>query len=278
MYVGVLHVSSCTGWTCHMTECTEPYHALRECSFFRSLSAGERTRRVRRLRLCEGCLTFGHSTRVSCPFRKGDDGLCPVRKCGRGLHRLLHDEGIGGSTDSQDAEQGEEASCNSGISVRNPVQLMTQWVKDGGGESCLAFWDLGSQVSLVTTQYAQERKLVQMGSSSLKLSGLGSGPALRATYRYKVTLMRTDGQIVELIAHGLETIASNLDAIDPRVLRQAFLGSWKGRPVELAYSSGRIICAYSRWKSEGQEAWPCLYPSLARDGWCPEMRAELRRH
>ena len=100
-----------------------------------------------------------------------------------------------------------------------PVQLMTQWVKDGGGESCLAFWDLGSQISLVTTQYAQERKLVQMGRSSLKLSGLGSGPALRATYRYKVTLARTDGQIVELIAHGLETIASNLDAIDPRVLR-----------------------------------------------------------
>jgi hypothetical protein len=61
-----------------------------------------------------------------------------------------------------------------------------------------------------------------MGRSSLKLSGLGSGPALRATYRYKVTLMRTVGQIVELTAHGLETIASNLDAIDPWVLRQAF--------------------------------------------------------
>jgi hypothetical protein len=28
--------------------------------------------------------------------------------------------------------------------------------------------------------------------------------------------------MVELVAHGLENIASNLDAIDPRVLRQAF--------------------------------------------------------
>ncbi len=102
------------------------------------------------------------------------------------------------------------------------MQLMTQWVRDGGGGSCLAFWDLGSQVSLVTTQYAQERKLEQIGRSSLKLSGLGSGPALKATYRYKVTLTRTDGQRVDLIAHGLETIALNLDAIDPRVLRQAF--------------------------------------------------------
>ena len=101
--VGVLHVSSRTGWACHMTECMESYHALRVCNFFRSLSAGERTRRVRSLRLCEGCLTFGHSTRArSCPFRKGDDGLCPVRTCGRGHHRLLHDGGGGGNVDSQD--------------------------------------------------------------------------------------------------------------------------------------------------------------------------------
>ena len=132
-----------------MAECTEPYHALRECNFFRSLSARERTRRVRNLRLCEGCLTFGHSTRArSCPFRKGDDGLCPVRKCGRGHHRLLHEDGGGGSIASQDEEREEEASCNNGMSVRNPVQLMTQWVKDGGGESCLAFWDLGSRSAL----------------------------------------------------------------------------------------------------------------------------------
>jgi hypothetical protein len=236
--VGVLHVSTRTGWACHMVECAEPYHALRECSFFRSLSTGERARRVRRLKLCEGCLTLGQSTRARrCPFRKEDDGLCPVRKCGKSHHYLLHDDGIGGSTACRDVEQEEEASCSSGMAVRNPVQLMTQWVKDSGGESCLAFWDLGLQVSLVTTQYAQERKLVQMGRSSLKLSGLGSGPALRATYRYKVTLAGTDGQIVELIAHGLETIASNLDAIDPRILRQAFFEVPEGG---LEGASGRV--------------------------------------
>ncbi len=80
MYVGVLHVSSRAEWTCHMSECAKPYHALRECDFFLSLSARERTRRVRNLRLCEGCLTYGHSTRArSCPFRKEDEGLCSVR-------------------------------------------------------------------------------------------------------------------------------------------------------------------------------------------------------
>ena len=52
MCVGVLHVSSRAEWTCHMIECTKPYHALRECDVFLSLSARERTRRVRNLRLC----------------------------------------------------------------------------------------------------------------------------------------------------------------------------------------------------------------------------------
>ncbi|MFN9956335.1 MAG: hypothetical protein ACK55I_24825, partial [bacterium] len=105
MCVGVLHVASRAEWACHMIECTRPYHALRECDFFRSLSARERTRRVRNLRLCEGCLTYGHSTRArNCPFRKEDEGLCSVRKCGRGHHRLLHDGGGGGSVDSRDEE------------------------------------------------------------------------------------------------------------------------------------------------------------------------------
>ncbi len=119
--IGVLHVSSRAGWACHMIECTEPYHALRECGFFRSLSTGERTRRVRRLKLCEGCLTFGHSTGArSCPFRREDDGLCSVRKCGKGHHSLLHDDGVKESTSPQDVEREEEVTCSSGMAARKP--------------------------------------------------------------------------------------------------------------------------------------------------------------
>jgi hypothetical protein len=127
VYVGVMHVSSHTGWACHMDECTEPYHALRECDVFRSLSTGERARRVKRLKLCKGCLTFGHSTRARrCPFRGEDEGLCPVKKCGKGHHSLLHDNGTGERAAPRDVEQEEEATCNSGMAARNPVQLMTQ--------------------------------------------------------------------------------------------------------------------------------------------------------
>ncbi len=148
-------MASSQEWTCHMSECQEPYHALRECGVFQGLTTWERTRRVRRLRLCDGCLTLGHSTGARrYPYRKEDEGLCPVKKCGRGHHSLLHinePEEVIGSADSPEAGEEEWALCNSKLATRNPVQLMTQWVRDGGGGSCLAFWDLGSQVSLMTT-------------------------------------------------------------------------------------------------------------------------------
>jgi hypothetical protein len=89
--------------------------------------------------------------------------------------------------------------------------------QNGDSPSVNYFLGFGLTGQLGNHSIAQERKLKQMGRSSLKLSGLGSGPALRATYRYKVTLTQTNGQRVDLIAHGLETIALNLDAIDPRI-------------------------------------------------------------
>jgi hypothetical protein len=45
--------------------------------------------------------------------------------------------------------------------------------------------------------------------SSLHLSRLGARPTLRATSRYKVTLLNTEGKAVDLIANGLEHIGSN---------------------------------------------------------------------
>jgi len=185
---GVLHVSSSREWSCHMSECQDPYHALRERGVFQRLSVWERMNRVKLLKLCKGCLTIGHSKQTrKCPYNEEDEGLCSVKKCSRGHHRLLHmdktkgsQEGTGalGPEDGSSLElEGEgQALCSSGLAARNPVKLITQWVKDEGGGSCLTFWDLGSPVSLLTSQYAKERKLEQMGRSSLRLSGLGSGP------------------------------------------------------------------------------------------------------
>jgi hypothetical protein len=99
------------------------------------------------------------------------------------------------------------------------------------------FWDLGSQVTLVTTHYAREQRLRELGCSSPSLSGLRGGPALRATVKYKVVLVNTGGNQLEVIDHCLEQIASNMDAVDPRILRKAF-PEVPGEHIEGA--SGRV--------------------------------------
>jgi hypothetical protein len=117
----------------------------------------------------------------------------------------------------------ESALCGSRTAARAPIQLMTQWIKDGGSRGCLTFWDLGSQVTLVTTQYAWEQKLPKSGSSQL-LTPQRSGSRTGAAGHGQVQghPVEYEGLAVSLVAHGLENTASNLDAIDPRILRQAF--------------------------------------------------------
>jgi hypothetical protein len=51
------------------------------------------------------------------------------------------------------------------------VQLVTQWVSTKGGVPSLVFWDMGSQVTLITHKAAQVIKLQAIPSSPLRLKG-----------------------------------------------------------------------------------------------------------
>jgi hypothetical protein len=127
----------------------------------------------------------GHTTKArESPCQKENDELCHKKRYGKGHHKLLHMIGGGDEGESSgprvpcsvpELNQHETGPvlCGSGTAVRAPIQLMTRWIKDRGGCSCLTFWDLGSQVTLVTTQYAREKKLPEVGSSSVRLSELG---------------------------------------------------------------------------------------------------------
>ena len=232
-HVGMLQSEERRGWSCHMGECHKPYHPLRKCPVFLRLAAAERKRRAETLGLCAGCLTIGHGVKLrKCPHKKELEDLCSVKRCRGKHHRLLHVELEEESGESPEhgfvgvppstLRWGENTLCGSGMAEKAPIQLMTQWIKNRDNGSCLVFWDLGSQVTLVTTQYAEEHRLQEMGRSSLRLSGLGSGPSIKATVKYKVPLLDTGGNVIEVVAHGLDHIASNLEAVDPRVLKEPF--------------------------------------------------------
>jgi hypothetical protein len=91
-FVGVpLHAAVTQTWSCHMVECELPYHALRKCEAFKGVPATDQVERIKRLKLCEGCLTIGHSARArECPYRNENDELCSKKKCGRNHYKLLH--------------------------------------------------------------------------------------------------------------------------------------------------------------------------------------------
>jgi hypothetical protein len=141
--MGVLHVSTNQNWSCHMEECELPYHALWTYEVFKKLPVADRVERTRRLGLCQGCLTVGHSTKVKeCPYRKDDDELCPRKKCGRNHHKLLHMAGgmeLGESSDccgsgsvpASNPCNTRPALCSSGTAMKTPIQLMTQRIKNG---------------------------------------------------------------------------------------------------------------------------------------------------
>ncbi len=103
-----------------------------------------------------------------------------------------------------------------------PVQLITQKIRTKGGPPCLTFWDSGSQVTLTTHSMAEELGLRPIGGPPLRLNGLGSGPAVWSTARYKLPLVDVGGRVVELTAYGLDQITTNVEEVNPDRMQAMF--------------------------------------------------------
>ncbi len=102
------------------------------------------------------------------------------------------------------------------------VQLVTQWVTTKGGVLSLAFWDSGSQVTLVTQMMAHAISLTAIPSSPLRLEGIGDGYRPRAATRFKVPLVDTGGRVITVTAYGVDNIMSPLAGGDVTLMREAF--------------------------------------------------------
>ena len=78
-------------WSCLMRECRRPYHSIKKCLIFLSLSVDERVARIRKAGLCSGCLTTGHEMEVpECPVWGILVGRCKIKGCTQKHHALLH--------------------------------------------------------------------------------------------------------------------------------------------------------------------------------------------
>jgi hypothetical protein len=84
---------------------------------------------------------------------------------------------------------------------------------------------------------AEELGLRPIGGPPLRLNGLGSGPVVWSTARYKIPLVDVGGRVVELTAYGLDQITTNVEAVNPDSMQAMFPEVPSGK---LEGASGRV--------------------------------------
>jgi hypothetical protein len=101
-------------------------------------------------------------------------------------------------------------------------QLAAQWIRTPKGGPCLAFWDTGSQVTLITNRAVRAMGLQAVPSPFVRLHCVGNERGTTAKARYKVPLLDIGGRVVTLLAFGIENIMSPSQEGDLASMKAAF--------------------------------------------------------
>ncbi len=214
-----------------MRTCPAELHKLRECEKFRELPPAARFNLVRQHDLCQVCLgpglcqVKGENCRWRNRIRKE---LCRENRCRRKHHQLLLvEKGL------EEERQGEQPSAESSVAASvsgsaqageqwSPGQLVTEWICTPKGGPRLAFWDTGSQVTLITNRAVQAMGLQAIPSPFVKLHCVGGGRGTTARARYKVPLIDIGGRVVTINAFGVENIMPPLEEGDLASMKAEF--------------------------------------------------------
>ncbi len=225
------HQAEEEGWSCRMRTCRAELHTLRECGEFRELPPAARLDLVREHDLFQVCLGPGwcQVKGENCRWRNRIRmELCPENKCRRKHHRLLHvEKGL------ERERQGERSPVESSVAASvsgsaqmgeqwSSGQLVAQWIRTPKGGPCLAFWDTGSQVTLITNRAVQAMGLQAIPSQFVRLQCVGDGRGTTAKAQYKVPLLDIGGRVVTLLAFGIESIMPPLKEGDLASMKAAF--------------------------------------------------------
>ncbi len=225
------HQAEEEGWSCKMRTCRAELHTLRECGEFRELPPAARFNLVRQHDLCQvcrgprWCQVKGENCRWRNRIRME---LCGESRCRRKHHQLLPvEKGL------EKEEQGERSPAESSVAASvsglaqggelwSPGQLVAEWIRTPKGGPRLAFWDTGSQVTLITNRAVQAMGLQAIHSPFLKLQCVGDGRSTTAKAQYKVPLLDIGGRVVTLLAFGIENIMPPLKEGDLASMKAAF--------------------------------------------------------
>jgi hypothetical protein len=214
-----------------MRTCRAELHKLRECEKFRELPPAARFDLVRQHDLCQVCLGPGlcQVKGENCRWRNRIRmELCRENRCRRKHHQLLHvEKGL------EEERQGERPPAESSVAASvsgsaqageqwSPGQLVAEWICTPKSGPRLAFWDTGSQVTLITNRAVLAMGLQAIPSPFVKLHCVGGGRSTTARARYKVPLIDIGKRIVTIDAFGVENIMPPLEEGDLASMKAAF--------------------------------------------------------
>jgi hypothetical protein len=145
---------------CLVEGCKGASHQLVECKKF--LSVGPINRYVHCLKnqWCIVCLGEAHEwsswTRAGQPpFLEAITEVGGCSKCGSWHHKMVAcPDQVSPAAVRVETAQLAASVCVVGTSQPRPVQMQAQKVETCGGEDLIAFWDLGSQVTMLTHRKA----------------------------------------------------------------------------------------------------------------------------
>ena len=217
---------------------------LHTCPVFLAMGLKERAEKVRDLQGCVLCLEIGTHQVDMCWLKQRQERniQCPVQGCSKFHHKLLHGSNVHycntiivsatsrvhqtrarqspkrGSRNRVDAPPELQGSAPSRLEVEEvegvhaiiPVQRVDVNLEV---KSIVAFFDSGSNINIVRTGWAKSAGLQGFPVVRMVYTTGGKGTEWK-TMLYKIPLMKNNGDIVNVIAMGLDQVTEDMQKIN----------------------------------------------------------------
>ena len=203
-------------------------HSTTQCNQFKRMARKDRITLLIKHKACFKCA--GSHMRQNCPDRSN----CGT--CGRDDHHILLCKV--GQDDSQPSDKVNQVPQ---VSDQTTDQLKSEKTTNharqdsscsvfpiqkvmiaGTSVTATIFFDGGSNATYVSNEAAKQFKAKKVGSALLEITRVGNIVSEHRANRYKIRLMKTNGEAVSILAFGMEEITSPVSSMGINVLESLF--------------------------------------------------------
>jgi len=196
-------------------------HKTEECKDFKALSLDERFQALRDSRVCFRC--FGSHRRDQCKSKI----RCEV--CGKTNHHTLmckQSESSGEHGSSKPSESPKPVVSSSSHVVKAPSSMSLYAIQQAyvvsGAKFANVFCDNGSNTSYITHRAAEKLKAKKLEKYTLDITTMGNVNREYDTRLYEVPVRTVNGEIVPVLAFGIEQITGPVSSLDITCLSEIF--------------------------------------------------------